>query len=168
MVLLRPSWLFIVIKLWCPLTRTHADDHISEWYLSDTSIMMSYDVAQSLYWHGEFYNVIPYFPQFPDGHGCKRWSQVCLPCIQAFLQYVSGRYLTFYCSSAFSFDSIKSSVLNSGSCNWKKTATGLDQTARNQTTVASSGSSDSDAEVQWYGVKLPMHGWDQFSVLFLQ
>ena len=65
-VVSRPAWLIIVIKLRCSLIRTHADDHISELYLFDTPIMMSCIQAQLLYWHGRLYNVISYFPRFPD------------------------------------------------------------------------------------------------------
>ena len=65
-VVSRPAWLIIVIELQCSLIRTHADDHISELYLFDTPIMMSCIQAQLLYWHGKLYNVISYFPRFPD------------------------------------------------------------------------------------------------------
>ena len=47
---------------------------------------------------------IPLSSIFHCCHGRKRRSQVCLPCVQAFPKYVFGRYFTFYCSSAFSFD----------------------------------------------------------------
>ena len=44
--------------------------------------------------------MIPQYSVFHCCHGRKRRSQVCLPCVQAFPKHVSGRYFTFYCSSA--------------------------------------------------------------------
>ena len=50
---------------------------------------------------------LPLYSIFYCCHGGKRSSQACFPSVQAFPQYVSGRYLTFCYSSALSFDSIK-------------------------------------------------------------
>lgn len=50
---------------------------------------------------------IPQYSIFHCCHGRKCSSQVCPPCVQAFPKHVSGRYITFYCSSALSDSNIR-------------------------------------------------------------